>query len=136
MKIKVAGQTLNITGEQFIRRVEAGEGEDPWEFSLNAVEFMKLAYDTPMVAVINRFEGLVDLEKITVTNVPTFDENGQPVWKNRTLYLGDNMKFLRPPPYAPCPERWLSGGPATAGVNLIATDPPFNTGKTWKGKSK
>lgn len=133
MKIKVAGQTLNITGEQFIRRVEAGEGEDEWEYRLNGVEMMKLAHGTELIVILERLAKVCNLEEVTVTNTPCFDEEGNPLWKNRTICVGDNMKFLRPPPYAPCPERWINGGKAT-GINLICADPPFNTGKTWKGK--
>lgn len=131
MKVKVAGQTLNITGEQFLRRLENGD----WEYRLNGVEMLKLAHGTELVVILERLAKVCPLEEVTVTNTPCFDQDGNPVWKNRTICIGDNLKFLRPPPYEPCPERWLSGGPA-AGANLIATDPPFNTGKTWKEKSK
>ena len=136
MKIKVAGQTLNLTGDQFIRRIEAGDGKGEWEFSLNGAEMMKLAHGTEITVVLNRFVGLCPLEDITVTNVPCFDQDGNPVWKNRTLYVGDNLKFLRPPPYEPTPERWLADAPANLGVDLIYADPPFNTGKTWRGNLK
>ena len=40
-----------------------------------------------------------------------------PNWKNRTLFHGDNLKFLR--------------AMNTASVHLIATDPPFNKGKDF-----
>ena len=40
-----------------------------------------------------------------------------PNWKNRTLFHGDNLKFLR--------------GMNSETVDLIATDPPFNKGKDF-----
>ena len=136
MKIQVAGQTLNLTGAQFIRRVEnPGDGEN-WEYLLNGVEMMKLAHGTELIIILERLAKVCDLKDVTVTNTPCFDSSGNPVWKNRTICVGDNLKFLRPPPYEPTPERWLSGGQATAGVDLIYADPPFNTGKTWRGKSR
>ena len=42
---------------------------------------------------------------------------GRPNWKNRTLFHGDNLKFLR--------------GMNSASVDLIATDPPFNKGRDF-----
>ena len=42
---------------------------------------------------------------------------GKPNWKNRTLFHGDNLKFLR--------------GMNSASVDLIATDPPFNKGRDF-----
>ncbi len=38
-------------------------------------------------------------------------------WTNRTLFHGDNLKFLR--------------AMNSESVNLIATDPPFNKGKDF-----
>ena len=40
-----------------------------------------------------------------------------PNWKNRTLFHGDNLKFLR--------------GMNSGSVDLIATDPPFNKGRDF-----
>ena len=42
---------------------------------------------------------------------------GEPNFKNRTLYQGDNLEFLR--------------GINTATIDLIATDPPFNKNKDF-----
>ena len=42
---------------------------------------------------------------------------GEAYWANRTLFHGDNLKFLR--------------SMNTESVNLIATDPPFNKGKDF-----
>ena len=42
---------------------------------------------------------------------------GTPNWKNRTLFHGDNLKFLR--------------GMNSGTVDLIATDPPFNKGRDF-----
>ena len=41
----------------------------------------------------------------------------KPNWKNRTLYYGDNLDFMR--------------SMDSATVNLIATDPPFNKGRDF-----
>ncbi len=43
--------------------------------------------------------------------------DGKPNWKNRTLFHGDNLKFLR--------------GMNSETVDLIATDPPFNKGRDF-----
>ncbi|MCY4000549.1 MAG: hypothetical protein OXF84_07065 [Bacteroidetes bacterium] len=40
-----------------------------------------------------------------------------PNWKNRTLFHGNNLKFLR--------------SMNSESVDLIATDPPFNKGKDF-----
>ena len=42
---------------------------------------------------------------------------GTPNWENRTLFHGDNLKFLREM--------------NTESVDLIATDPPFNKGRDF-----
>ena len=42
---------------------------------------------------------------------------GEPNWRNRTLFHGDNLKFLR--------------GMNSESVDLIATDPPFNKGRDF-----
>ncbi|MDE0094090.1 MAG: DNA methyltransferase [Gammaproteobacteria bacterium] len=42
---------------------------------------------------------------------------GKPNWKNRTLFHGDNLKFMR--------------AMNSESVDLIATDPPFNKGKDF-----
>ena len=43
--------------------------------------------------------------------------HGEPNWKNRTLFHGDNLKFLR--------------AMNSESVHLIATDPPFNKGRDF-----
>ncbi len=42
---------------------------------------------------------------------------GDPNWKNRTLFHGDNLDFLR--------------AMNNESVDLIATDPPFNKGRDF-----
>lgn len=49
--------------------------------------------------------------------VPTNPTAHQPNWENRTLFHGDNLKFMRA----------MNSG----SVDLIATDPPFNKGRDF-----
>ena len=46
---------------------------------------------------------------------------GTPNWKNRTLFHGDNLAFLR--------------AMNSESVDLIATDPPFNKGRGYMANS-
>jgi len=51
------------------------------------------------------------------TGGPSDGGSGGPNWKNRTLFHGDNLKFLR--------------AMNSESVDLIATDPPFNKGRDF-----
>ena len=51
-----------------------------------------------------------------VTN-QDYTKNGVPNWKNRTLFHGDNLEFMR--------------AMNSSSVHLIATDPPFNKGRDF-----
>lgn len=50
-------------------------------------------------------------------NSNTLSKHGEPNWKNRTLFHGDNLNFLR--------------AMNSESVHLIATDPPFNKGRDF-----
>ena len=68
--------------------------------------------------VPERYSGLVGFtDSGGPYTLPEYEEMPEPNWKNRTLFHGDNLKFLRA----------MNSG----SVDVIATDPPFNKNRDF-----